>query len=277
MTYRNIMVRLDMQGTNGEILALTATLARRFGARVIGIAAALPFPATFNDSLAATAIAAGETIALERESVAHDMEACEAQFRAAMKGSVSDVEWRSTLNADSIVDYVAKEARAADLIVTNRDDGHGSQGMNVGALAIRAGRPILVVPRGIAELRAERIAVAWKDSREARRAVSDAIPFLRQAETCALLEVTSLDGVAASGERLEDVAGWLASHGIGSGTRPVGVGASHSLFLVDELRMFAPDLIVAGAYGHRRLTEWAFGGVTRDILLTSEFCVLISH
>ncbi len=274
MTYRNIMVWLDALGENEAILGLTARLAHRFGARVIGIAAACPFPITITDSLAATVVA---SVSLERESVAQDMEACQAQFRAAMKGWTTKVEWRSTLNADSIVDYVAQEARAADLIIINRNDDHRSQGMNVGALTIRAGRPILVVPRGIRELRADRIAVAWNDSREARRAVSDAMPFLREASSCALLEVTSLDGIAASKDRLEDVAGWLTSHGVGSEVRPVGASGSQSLFLTDELRMYGPDLVVAGAYGHKRLTEWAFGGVTCDILLKSNFCVFISH
>ena len=274
MTFRNLMVRLNPAADNGPLLSLTAELAARLEARVIGIAASCPYPASYSDSLAAVT---AEAIAEVRGIIAASMQACEAQFRAAMKGRVKDAEWRSTVSANSVPAYLVQEARAADLVILAHDETSGSSYAGAGELAVRAGRPVLVVPKTLSSLRLRSAVIAWKDEREARRAVVDALPLLKLAEKCTIVEITSLDGVGPCRQRLEDVAGWLASHGVSSEVAPVGVGGSHNLFLADELRRLAPDLVVAGAYGHNRLAEWVFGGVTRDILLQPEFCVLMSH
>jgi nucleotide-binding universal stress UspA family protein len=269
MAYCNIMVRLNPAADNDALLRLTAELAVQSGARVIGIAAIAPFPTTYIENLAAVT---AQMVQEVQDRAVHDMQACEAQFRGAMEGRVKKVEWRSTLCAGSPLAFFAKEARAADLIVTGSDAL-----VNLGELAMRAGRPVLIVPKGLPSLHIRRAVIAWKDEREARRAVVDALPLLEKAQNCTILEITSLDGVGPCRQRLEDVAAWLGSHGIGSDVQPVGVGGSHSLSLPGELRRLVPDLVVAGAYGHNRMAEWAFGGVTQDILLQAEYCVLISH
>jgi nucleotide-binding universal stress UspA family protein len=78
--------------------------------------------------------------------------------------------------------------------------------------------------------------------------------------------------------RLKDVGGFLARHGItvvGERVRAPTVTVTDTLFhLVEEERI---DLIVAGADGQKRLGEWIFGGVTRDLLATSPVCCLFSH
>jgi nucleotide-binding universal stress UspA family protein len=277
MTYRNIMVRLHPDASNAALLEFTADLASRFEARVVGIAATHPFPAAYGDSLAATTLALADAVMKETEALASAMSKCESQFRTAMKGWVRDVEWRSTISADSITGYIVKEARSADLIVTAMEEGLGINRLGAGELAIRAGRPVLIVPNGISRLKCGRMVIAWKDEREARRAVSDAIPMLKLAKACTIVEVTGLDEVASARQHLEDVAGWLASHGISSEVQSVGVSGSTGNSLVEELQRLQPDLVIAGAYGHNRLSEWVFGGVTRQTLLRSEFCVLLSH
>ncbi len=269
MVYRNIMVRLDPAADNDAILRLTAELAAQSGARVIGIAASRPFPATYFEGLAAVT---AEMIQEVRDRSARDLQACESQFRAVMQGRVKNLEWRSTLCADSPLAFLAKEARAADLIVTN-----SSASMNPGELAMAAGRPVLIVPNGLSSFHIRRAVIAWKDERESRRAVVDALPLLESAQKCTILEITSLDGVEQCRQGLEDVASWLGIHGISSEVKPVGTGGSESFLLLEELRRLVPDIVIAGAYGHHRMAEWAFGGVTRDILLQAEFCVLISH
>ena len=277
MTYRSIMVRLNPEASNAAILAFAADLASRFEARVVGIAATHPFPATYDDSLAATTLALADAVMKETEALARAMGECESQFRLAMKGWVRDVEWRSTNSADSIIGFLVKEARSVDLIVTAIEEGQGINRLDAGELAIRAGRPVLIVPKGVSRPKWGRMVIAWKDEREARRAVSDAVPMLKLAKECTLVEVTGLDEVASARQRLEDIAGWLASHGISCEVQPVGVSGSQSHLLVEELRRLQPDLVIAGAYGRNRLSEWVFGGVTRQTLLQSEFCVLLSH
>jgi nucleotide-binding universal stress UspA family protein len=124
------------------------------------------------------------------------------------------------------------------------------------------------------------VVVAWKDTREARRAIQDALPFLHRADEIILVEVCERsDDVAPSQSRLRDVALYLTNHRIAAAVaervRPVdGTAASSLLRLVQDE---SADLIVAGAYGHTRLGEWIFGGMTQALLAESPVCCLFSH
>jgi len=147
-----------------------------------------------------------------------------------------------------------------------------------GALTLKAGRPVLLAPPGVRSLAARRVVIAWKDTREARRAVRDALPFLHMANEVIILEVCELDGEQKAQHRLKDVANYLARHQItvvAERVRPVDGTVSNTLLrLVEEQSV---DLIVAGAYGHSRLGEWVFGGMTQDLLNGSPVCCLFSH
>jgi nucleotide-binding universal stress UspA family protein len=144
---------------------------------------------------------------------------------------------------------------------------------------LKVGRPVLVVPKDLASFVPKRIAIAWKDTREARRAVRDALPLLQQAESVLLVEISEeASSVEESARRVQDVGRYLRRHGIeiiAERVRPADVTASNSLLRVIEDENI--DLLVTGAYGHSRLGEWAFGGVTRDMLMESPICCLFSH
>jgi nucleotide-binding universal stress UspA family protein len=136
----------------------------------------------------------------------------------------------------------------------------------------------LVVPNAVTSLSPKRIAIAWKDVREARRAVQDALPFLRQAENIMIVEVSEQAGGDEASSRLRDVANYLVRHGveiIAERVLPADVTATNSLLrLIEDENI---NLMVAGGYGHSRLGEWAYGGVTRDLLAESPICCLFSH
>jgi nucleotide-binding universal stress UspA family protein len=187
------------------------------------------------------------------------------------------VEWRSVVGLQA--DVIAREARAADLVIIGnaRASRDPFRALDPGSFILKAGRPVLVVPTGVTALPPRRVAVAWKDVREARRAVQDALPFLREAENVVIVEVSERAGDQAS-SRLRDVANYLARHGVATVTErvlPVDATASDSLlrFIADE----NISLVAAGGYGHSRLGEWAYGGVTRDLLAESPVCCLFSH
>jgi nucleotide-binding universal stress UspA family protein len=125
-----------------------------------------------------------------------------------------------------------------------------------------------------------RVVVAWKDTREARRAVQDALPLLHRAETIVIAEVCERsDDVGPSQARLRDVAEYLARHHVAAAVaervRPVDGTALNSLLRLAQDE--SADLIVAGAYGHTRLGEWIFGGMTQGLLAKSHVCCLFSH
>jgi nucleotide-binding universal stress UspA family protein len=115
--------------------------------------------------------------------------------------------------------------------------------------------------------------------REARRAVRDALPFLQQAESVLVVEISEEgSSVDQAAHHVKDVAGYLARHGIkiiAERVRPADVTAANALSrMIEEENI---SLVVAGAYGHSRLGEWAFGGVTRDLMAESPVCCLFSN
>jgi nucleotide-binding universal stress UspA family protein len=145
---------------------------------------------------------------------------------------------------------------------------------------MRAGRPVLVVPPSVSALEGRRALVAWKDTREARRAVADALPLLAHAEEVLVVEAVSGDAEERDQalRRAGDVAGLLARHGAtarGEALEVRGRTVADELLLAAERH--GADLVVAGGYGHARLREWAFGGVTRDLLARCPMCCLLSH
>jgi nucleotide-binding universal stress UspA family protein len=137
---------------------------------------------------------------------------------------------------------------------------------------------VLVLPSGINRVHASRALIAWKDSREARRAVSDALPLLKQAESVTVAAVGPSEIELQMREQVEDVANYLQRHGVTIGAKVAmptrEADAPVLLRLADERKA---DLIVAGAYGRSRLSEWIFGGVTRSLLTRSKVPILFAN
>ena len=137
-----------------------------------------------------------------------------------------------------------------------------------GAILLRAGRPVLVVPDTVPPLDLHRAVVAWKDTRECRRAIHDAIPLLQHAREVLLLEVGEEDGKSEAKKVLADVTRYLVRHKVAGGRKKSGdaPGRRRLPKSCRSCRDEKADLIVAGGYGHSRLGEWIFGGVTHELL-----------
>jgi nucleotide-binding universal stress UspA family protein len=268
------MVHVHAEGALGARVAVAADLADRFRAHLIGVAAWAPL------SLLLPERTAEETAPMppHLQDMMSLLDLKGREFRAAVGGNGRSAEWRSLL--DDPTEALAREARAADLVIvgSRRESDNPFLALDPGALLLKAGRPLLVVPEGVAGLTPRRVAIAWKDAREARRAVRDALPLLRQAESVVVVEVSQGDDSGQALRRVKDVAAYLERHRIEVVTervRPDEVGAANSLlhFVRDE----NIDLIVAGGYGHSRLGEWVFGGATRGLIAESPVCCLLSH
>lgn len=276
MTYKTILVHLELNGDNEGVLGVAAQLAERFASRVIGIAAAQPFMPLYEEGSLAMDVALRDKAELESE-----IDRCQAQFRKRLGPHVREIGWRSAVTVQSLADYIADEARCADLIVTGKDIGaalfDNSRRVHVGDLAVRAGRPVLIVPQGVTRLNLHHVFLAWKETREARRAAADAMPLLAAAGHVTVLAVTADNAQAHAQREVSDVAQWLEQHKIAATPLAVGTSSNQAGYLHAELLSHKCDLLVAGAYGHNRLGEWAFGGVTQDVLLDPDFCVLLSH
>ena len=274
MSYNTLLVHVDVEGEIGGQVRLAAGLADHFQSHLIGAASWMARPAFVVESVVIDPDPTKE----DYKKMRAVLSAREKEFRACVGETRSRVEWRSSLEFPT--EFVAREARAADLVITGRVrspyDPYRSTDSD--ALVLRTGRPVLVVPPGLQSLNAKRVVIAWKDTREARRAVQDALPFLLGAKEVLVVEVTETGSVEDSMHRLRDVARYLSRHGVAAlaeWVRPIGGSASGDLLRVVEEQ--SVDLIGAGAYGHTRLGEWIFGGMTEDLLTQSPVCCLLSH
>ena len=204
----------------------------------------------------------------------------EQEFRDQL-AAVGYLDWRAELTLGPAADFIAREARVADLLVTETrpresylsPTGHAE----AGDLLMRLGRPLLCVPEGVEQLKFGRALVCWKDSREARRAIADALPLLEKMQRVDVVEIVGPAEGEGARESLGEVADWLLSHRIEANCATEPARGADAAQLAGIARDLDADLIVAGAFGHSRLREWAFGGVTRNLVLSADRCVLASH
>jgi nucleotide-binding universal stress UspA family protein len=198
------------------------------------------------------------------------------QQRAAKLDAPVEVR-REEVLVSTVEDVVARHAMHADIAIVQAPANMHEDAAFEAAL-FRSGRPVLVAPRAWAPREIGRRAiVAWKLKREAVRAVADAEPFLADAQLVAVVTVDAKreDGGGVAGR---DLSAHLARKGINVELRNVdGMGQSAEAALLSEARALDADLIVMGGYGHSRLREFVFGGVTRALSRSSPIPVLVSH
>jgi nucleotide-binding universal stress UspA family protein len=180
-----------------------------------------------------------------------------------------------------IVQGISDAAQCADLVIVGQSERQDSPERHLlpisHAVVTRCGRPVLVVPSAIEELRLEKIAIAWNGSREAVRAVHDALTLLRLARIVHIISASSHEGVDDS-IRADELASHLARHGITVQTPAHIVSGTGELpKLQAHMGRERYDLLVMGAYSHPKWLEFIFGGTARSLLSSSPIPVLVSH
>jgi nucleotide-binding universal stress UspA family protein len=271
----SILVHIEPADLSRGRLECAAQLARRFNAKLIGVAAGQP-RAPMVDSYGGVVIAVD--MDAEEERIRTEFRNSEASFRNSPAINGLQIEWRSVMGLPE--DVLVRESRAADVIVLGRDPARLGffRSADPGDVLMRAGRPVLVIPEGVRGLDAKHIVVGWTDTRESRRACLDALPLLQAADVVSVIEVVDQSEIEAAKARVTDVAMFLGRHDVNAEAEPCSRAersVADALILAAEQR--GADLIVAGAYGHTRLREWVFGGVTADLLTRSPKCSFLAH
>jgi nucleotide-binding universal stress UspA family protein len=273
MSYAALMVHVGTEQDLRGRVRLAAELVDRFDCALIGVAGWLAVPTLGLDDHAVNELVK-DTEGRKMRALLSELG---TKFRASVK-HLRHVEWRGVV--DYPRDLVPREARAADLLVIGRERVPGDPyfSLNPGATIIRAGRPVLAVPDQVDSLAGRRVVVAWKDTRESRRALRDALPFLQNAEEVMIVEVSEGGQEQQSRTNVDDVANYLLRHKVIVGLKAqLQTRQAIASEILSVVRDENADLIVAGGYGHSRLGEWIFGGVTRDLLAKSPVCCLFSH
>ncbi len=176
---------------------------------------------------------------------------------------------------------LARISRAADLVIAGGSPHRFTDDYRVAQtaeLVLQCGRPVLVVPPTGGRLRGEAVLVAWKDTAEARRAVADAYALPAGRRRGVVHEICARDSLAEAEARTFAVAQNLKRHGVLARAKAtIGAADDAGEELKAMARVLDADLIVSGGYGHSRLGEWVFGGVTRSFLEQPDHFVLLSH
>ena len=278
MSFKDILVHVDSTPASRVRLNLALSLARRFGARLSGLHV-IPepdVPPYFKPS----AVARIARIYAENAREAADL--AEALFREETKDAGIATAWEC-LAAD-MAEIIAERARFADLLMLGQFDTENPPVISAFLLpakvAFGAATPILVIPNGVLSgAIGRRIVVAWDGSREAARAIRDAMPMLQDADRVSLLTVDPLrqrhmhDGPNPSG-----LVAHLGRHGVVPEAMELSAGEnSVTDALLGHAAEFGADLLVTGAYGHSRIWEFVVGGTTQDLLEKTTLPLLISR
>lgn len=276
MGIKTIMAHLELGKSNQVLLDIVGGLAERTGAEVIGVAVCQPIQIFYDETYVS-----GEIFAEDRAEIRRQLEAAEKQFRDVLQRRARMLGWRTEVNYAPLCDFIAEQARAADLVVTGTDVGgsvfDSTRRVNIADLVMQAGRPVLIVPGNQKALNLDHVLLAWKGSRESRLAAAEALPLLKLAAKVTVARIVPSARLEEEKASLEDVVAWLGRHGIKAEAKLAAATDSDAAGVAELARQAGADLIVAGAYGHSRAREWALGGVTQDFLLDPDRCVLVAH
>lgn len=279
MAFKNLLVHLDPSKSTAKRGDAAIALAAEHGAHLTAlVAASAPtVPSYVGAQIPAAIFEQARNVLSDNLSTIGDAFA----KRADAAGIAYEV--RTVLTHEPLADLIARHSRYADLVVLGQadtDDAMGADSEMAEDVILGCGRPVLMVPYiGAPQKFGKRVMVAWDASREAARAVNDALPILETADQVMVMIVNPKRGPDAHGaEPGADIATHLARHGL---KVDVKVYTQRDLSVADMLLSRiadeSVDLVVMGAYGHARLREMVLGGVTREMLRTMTVPLVMSH
>jgi nucleotide-binding universal stress UspA family protein len=279
MSYKNLLVHVDDSKSGPGRLRAAAGLAAAHGAHLTGLyVIAEPSPVSF-----AKGYIAPEILTSVAEQQHEAAEKIMAEARAIVDGVGVPFDSHIERGFDvELPDFLNMHVRYADLAILGQidPDDEASMRLRPESVALGSGRPALIVPYiGTPDGFGQRILVAWDASREAARAVNDAMPLLERAQTVAVVTVNPVRLQFGHGDEPgADIALHLARHGVKVDVQRIeGSQIDTGNAILSHLASEGSDLLVMGCFAHSRLRELVLGGATRTILEEMTVPVLMSH
>jgi nucleotide-binding universal stress UspA family protein len=279
MSLRTLFLHLDSSPHCAARVDLAVELALRHEAHLLGVAACgWPLP----PSAVASALGGFGPLVPPTDDLRQAAQAsCErfaerarARGLASFTARVEEVGWGQSL---------VREARCHDLIVVGQTEPTGADPVVPKDLPVQmlvgSGRPLLVVPwAGRFSVPMRTAVIAWSGSREAARAVADALPLLRRADAVHVLAFERVGAYEFEAQaELDAVQQWLIHHRIPVRAHRETVDIGFGEALLSRASDLGAELIVMGGYGHSRATEFMLGGMTRTLMASMTVPVLMSH
>ncbi len=284
MTYRSLLVLLDQDPRCAVRTACALQLAKDLGCHLVGVAPTslvdLPSSPEAAVSLAELAARVWDTLRAQAEQATQTFsEACRAAGLTSFEAVLDEAD-----KAPSLIHH----AHCSDLTLLSQADPSAPNFRAtkevVEQVVLHSARPTLILPYANEANSADhfdrigsQVLVAWDDSREAARAIADALPLLRRA---ARVHVISWNGGGDDGAlaaRLDALRRWLMWQGVVAEVQVDATPIDIAGTMLSRAADLNADLIVMGAYGHARWAEWALGGATRGMLESMTVPVLMSH
>jgi nucleotide-binding universal stress UspA family protein len=276
MGFKTMLVHVDTGRSAPARLKLSANLAARFEAHVTGLYVRRPFQApAFSDA----GPAMDSLFRTYENATKADEALATAAFRDFIGGTSLSSEWRVT---DGLAEeVVAAHARSADLVIVGQSEPDAAATTTppdlAETVALASERPVLIVPHiGVTKPPGKTVMLCWNGTREAARAVTGALPILKQADKVIILLIDPRnDGDEQPGA---SIARWLGRHGVKAVVqRDTAAESSVGGVILSRAADQDADLIVMGLYGHSRMREWVLGGASRTLLASMTVPLLVAH
>jgi nucleotide-binding universal stress UspA family protein len=282
--FKDILVVADDSAACATRLDVAVHVAGRCGAHLTGLFVTPPpnVPALAGSEFPGSLRATSDYMEAQRQEWRRAALAAQVLFRSRTNMAGITTEWRE--REGDVADIASLHARYGDLVIVGQMEpapraGHSGRGLPE-RLLLGVGRPILVVPyAGVFKTVGDRVLVAWNASREATRAVNDALPILQRASQVTVLAINPRGGVSGDGDVPgADLALHLSRHGVKAEAAWINAeDIEVAVMLLSRACDLQADLIVMGGYGHSRVREIVLGGATREILRTMTVPTLMSH
>jgi len=273
--YRDLLVHVDGSDAGRRRVRFAVKLASHLGARLTGLhvspPAAVPYrykPSQVTEGL----VNASRQIVVDARRAA-------VAFREETKGNPDDSPW-SEVGGD-VVQGISDSARYADLVILGQYE-HQSPAEShplpaAHSVLLKCGRPVLVVPALAEPAIPARTVLAWDGSREAVRAIHDALPLLRLSTSVQIVKMTRSESEKTDADT-KSLAEHLARHDVRVESIILqSVSKAEHDQLRGQIEQGKYDLLVMGGYSHPVWLEFVFGGATESILGSSKIPVLVSH
>ena len=282
MSFRTILVYFNLAERSPNLLGYVLPFARAQDAHLVGLAV-IP---RLHMYAALTGEYASGLIDEQRSAFRRQAEAIGAEFQSRTAAEGISSEWRcEDAGPLGVAASVVELATGADLVVAEHAGTETAWEVLAAVperLLLEGKRPLVLTPQaGDGSVAAQRVTIGWKRRPEAARAAFDALPVLRNADHVEIVAVHDGDGPNEAQEAFspaDDVAAALARHGVEVEIAVLSSeGRSEGEALLARAHAQGSDLLVIGAYGRSRVSEFVFGGVTRHVLGHMTLPVFMAH
>ena len=272
---RDLLVHVDGSQAGRRRLQFAIDLALRTGARLNGLHVMPPpeVPPLYKPSQV------DEATANMSLKLASNARAARKVFNEEAAQRLTDARWFES--DGEVVHGICDSARYVDLVILGQYEWQGPHVNHplpiAHSVVLRCGRPVVVVPAAVGPISFARVAIAWDGSREAVRAVHDALPLLALSQSVEIVTVIPPSAVE-SDDDAKHLSAHLANHGIKIEGGVIQIRAEEEpIALRKQMEKAQYDLLVMGGYSRPMWLEFIFGGTTQSMLLSSKIPVLVSH